>query len=484
MVIPITQAISDPNLFGPWFKTQNTWTNWKVFLKAVFGEKMTNAEFDIFQEYTDREKAPSSQVDDAWIVVGRRGGKTIQLALIATYLACFRDWRPFLVPGEYATIMVIASDKKQARVCLRYIKAFLEEIPMLKKKVIVPRSTSIELANKVEIEIHTASFRATRGYTIVAALLDEIAFWRNEDNSLNPDYEIVEAIRPAMITVPGSLLLCASSPHSRNGVLWTTYKDYYGKDDDKTLVWKADTKTMNPNMANSPVITKAYNRDPAHADAEYGANFRTDIDNFVPREIADACIDEGIYIREFDPGTSYIAFVDPSGGSRDSMTLAIAHYDLVTNRAILDVMVEQMAPFEPSNVVNLFAKVLKDYNCATVYGDRFGGQWPIEAFLNKGVIYRVTDMSKSQIYLELLPELFNANVLLLDIQRLTNQLCSLERRTARGGRDTIDHPPKGHDDIINAAAGALVLAIQGGSLVLDVAGVKVGTLLETIVPDF
>jgi hypothetical protein len=29
------------------------------------------------------------------------------------------------------------------------------------------------------------------------------------------------------------------------------------------------------------------------------------------------------------------------------------------------------------------------------------------------------------------------------------QLCALERRTARGGRDSIDHPPNGHDDLIN-----------------------------------
>jgi hypothetical protein len=29
----------------------------------------------------------------------------------------------------------------------------------------------------------------------------------------------------------------------------------------------------------------------------------------------------------------------------------------------------------------------------------------------------------------------------------------LERRTARGGRDSIDHPPGAHDDLANAVAG-------------------------------
>ncbi len=35
--------------------------------------------------------------------------------------------------------------------------------------------------------------------------------------------------------------------------------------------------------------------------------------------------------------------------------------------------------------------------------------------------------------------------------------CSLERRTSRAGRDSIGHMPGGHDDVCNAAAGALLL---------------------------
>jgi hypothetical protein len=46
---------------------------------------------------------------------------------------------------------------------------------------------------------------------------------------------------------------------------------------------------------------------------------------------------------------------------------------------------------------------------------------------------------------------------LLENRTLVAQLCSLERRTARGGRDSIDHPPGGHDDLANAAMGALLL---------------------------
>jgi len=59
----------------------------------------------------------------------------------------------------------------------------------------------------------------------------------------------------------------------------------------------------------------------------------------------------------------------------------------------------------------------------------------------------------------LLPTLNAKRVELLDIPRLVSQLCSLERRTARGGRDSIDHPPGGRDDVVNSVAGAAALAL-------------------------
>jgi hypothetical protein len=38
----------------------------------------------------------------------------------------------------------------------------------------------------------------------------------------------------------------------------------------------------------------------------------------------------------------------------------------------------------------------------------------------------------------------------------------LERRVARGGKDSIDHPPNGHDDLGNCIAGLFSLAKYGG----------------------
>ena len=106
------------------------------------------------------------------------------------FLATFKDYRPFLGPGERGVLMIIATDRKQARVIQRYITALLNAVPMLAAMIERQDSESIDLDNRVSIEITTASYRTIRGYTVVAALCDEIAFWRSED-SANPAEEIL-----------------------------------------------------------------------------------------------------------------------------------------------------------------------------------------------------------------------------------------------------------------------------------------------------
>ncbi len=98
----------------------------------------------------------------------------------------------------------------------------------------------------------------------------------------------------------------------------------------------------------------------------------------------------------------------------------------------------------------------------------YGGEWVADAFKAKGVEYLVSERTKNEIYRESLPLINSRRIELLDLPRLTSQLAGLERRTARGGKDSIDHAPGAHDDIANAACGALVLASGIGSGDFDI----------------
>ncbi len=463
----IIQAMRDQNLFAPWFAGKTSWDGWTAFLAALFALDQPNQ--PLFEQCTGRSVYPTNPIGEAWLVVGRRGGKSFIVALIAVYLACFRDYSPFLAPGERGHVMILANDRKQARVIMRYIAAFFEHIPMLEKLLVRKGTESIELSNQINIEVHTTSFRTVRGYTVVAALCDEIAFWRS-DESANPDKEILAALRPAMATIPNSLLIGLSSPYAKRGVLYEAHRDNYGQDSN-VLIWQADTQTMNPSI-DSKVIEDAYNRDPVSAAAEYGAQFRSDLETFVPREVVDDAVPPGVHELPYNSNYRYVAFTDPSGGSKDSFTLAIAHNE--EGKAVLDCIAEHKPPFSPDAVVADFAQILKRYHINTVTGDRYGGEFPRELFSKNDITYELAEYNRSELYLELLPALMSGTVQLLENKMLLNQLAQLERRTARSGKDSVDHPPGGHDDLANSVAGALQLAIVPAMNITGLAELNAG----------
>jgi hypothetical protein len=157
-------------------------------------------------------------------------------------------------------------------------------------------------------------------------------------------------------------------------------------------------------------------------------------------------------------GRRYVGFVDPSGGSNDSFALAIAHKD-ADDVAVQDVLRERRPPFSPESVVREFSELLRQYRITKVQGDRYAGEWPREAFRKLGISYDPGALPKSDLYRDLLPLINSRRVQLLNNKRLIAQLVGLERRTARSGKDSIDHPPGGHDDLANVTAGALTLAL-------------------------
>jgi hypothetical protein len=211
-VLSIIDVCSDPHLFGPWFKDRASWAAWFTFLRVMFGLPLDEEGLALFRQCTGRSAPAPGGYAETTLVIGRRGGKSLALSVIAAYLACFYNWSPYLTGGERATIMVIAADRRQASIIFRYLKAFLG-VPLLSGMIERETADTIDLSNGVTVEIQTASFRTIRGRTVVAALADELAFWMQDDGSANPDVEILAALKPAMATVPRALLLKASSPY-------------------------------------------------------------------------------------------------------------------------------------------------------------------------------------------------------------------------------------------------------------------------------
>jgi hypothetical protein len=121
-------------------------------------------------------------------------------------------------------------------------------------------------------------------------------------------------------------------------------------------------------------------------------------------------------------------------------------------------MREVRPPFSPEAVVAEFAALLRSYRISRITGDRYAGEWPRERFREYRIEYEPSERPKGEIYRDTLLLLNSGKVELLDLPRLATQFVGLERRAARGGRDSIDHAPGAHDDMANAGAGALLIA--------------------------
>ena len=81
---------------------------------------------------------------------------------------------------------------------------------------------------------------------------------------------------------------------------------------------------MNPSV-DKRIIEEAYESDPESARRRnIGGEFRTDLADYISRETVDAVTMWDRHELPPEPGVTYAAFCDPSGGVSDSLTLAIA----------------------------------------------------------------------------------------------------------------------------------------------------------------
>ena len=451
MNVNFVTTFEDKNLIGAAFPNLETWRPWLTAMKAADGKPLTKKETELFRQCTNRERPSTAPAKEIFFIVGRRGGKGRIAAALGAHLAAFRDYSKILAPGELGLLPIIASDREQARIVLNYIRDIFTLSPVLRRMVVKSDLTwEIPLKNRVTIRVMTSSQAAVRGYTLVGAILEETAFWRSE--GANPDREIVRALRPGRLTTKGPLIVI-STPYRRVGVLWEAHQKHWGRDS-STLVWVAPSLTMNPTL-DPEEIDAEMAADPESARAEYFCEFRSDLEDFLPLEVIEACIVPGRFELPFIQGVSYKGFVDPSGGRGDAATLAIGHKE--KDLVVLDLARRWPSPHDPSVVAGEMTDILKSYGVHRVSGDRYSGNWVSAEFSKAGITYEASEKDKSALFLELMPMVLSGRVELLDSKTLTSELAGLERRTRSGGRDSIDHGPGAHDDLANAVAGVVAL---------------------------
>jgi hypothetical protein len=439
--------------------TGPSWATWRILARLYDGdaELLTDDEYELAKAITGRECFPMATPPELYIGAGRRSGKTRFASLLAVYAAA-QDYS--LSPGGHAVAAIVAPDRRQAQLAFSYARGLVMQSAILRDELVRETSDSLEFKHSTKLEVLTGNFRAVRGYSTCLAICDEAAFLMDSEGR-NSDEELARALRPALATLNGSMVVI-SSPHRRRGILFDAYEKFFAHDTEPCLYVQASSTTLNPTL-NQASIERAIANDPEGGKAEWLGLFRDDSSEYLPDELIDAAIVPDRMELPHQLGRNYAAFVDLAGGVERgcSAVLAVAHKEPGTRaeHLVLDQLHEAPAPHKPADVVKRFAATLQRLNISSVVGDRYAAAWPVNAFSDCGIGYQVSELNRSAIYGEVAPLFMDRRVELLDHKELIKQLRGLERNPKAGGRpDEIKRGPRRHEDLINAAAGALWLA--------------------------
>ena len=424
-----------------------SFARWVAAIGGALGERLSASQRAHF-EFLFKRAPLDAACRELWLAIGRRGGKDFVAARLAIYLALFRKWT--LAPGEVGVVIVLAVDRAQARVAFKYLRGALESNPLLWAEVENVTADLITLRNGIEIQVATSDYAAVRGRTIVAALLDEYAFWPQEQGT-----EVVRALRPAQATQPQSMIIVFSSVYASHGPFYEARRKHHGGSDPRVLFGVASTRDMNPTVSED-FIKGELERDYAGASAEYLSIERTDVSNFLDAALIDAA--ERASPREIphalvssDGGRHfYRAGLDVSGGRGDAAVCSIARAE--RDRVNVVALRRWPSPHDPLKVAREVAAFLASYGITSVIADQYAAEFAISAYREAGVTLMSAAVTRTEAYLHLLPLFTTGRIEIPADPVLRAELLDLERRTTSTGRDVIDHPPHGHDDCANALA--------------------------------
>jgi len=436
-------------------------------IKAALAEPLAADERVVFDKLAGGREPPREPVSEFVILKGRASGGTQCMAATAVYLATCREWR--CDPGQIPVVLVLARDREQATVAFRFALGTLESSPVLSREIESTTANRIVLKSGVEIHIATSDYRAVRGRSIIASVCDELALWPVTADSANPDTEVLTALRPGLARFPGSMLICVSTVYAQAGALYEYDRRYFGTDNARVLVVKGGTRDFNETFPQS-VIDAELERDAVAAGAEYLCIYRTDVAAFVDAPLIDSVTrsePREIPHRTVNPDGSprvYRGGLDISGGRSDSTAAAVAHTE--GQRVVVDACRRWTAPHDPKAVAMQVAEFFKAYHLTAATGDHYGAELARSLYADAGLTLITSEHPRSDVYLRLLPLMTTGCAELPPDPTLRVELLGLERRTARNGKDSIDHRPgsTAHDDLANAVALAAVAASRLSSV--------------------
>jgi hypothetical protein len=264
----------------------------RVLLMTLYGMPLTPDEVALFHDCTGREAYTPREFHEVTVIAGARSGKDSRILVpVLLYEGTFGGHERQLGKGEIGMVPLVAQDEKSTRTAFGYVREYLVRSPLLKSLVAEEREREMWLTNQIRIACFACTAKSLRGYSIVAAGMDELAFFRVEATA-DADVEVQAAIKRGMVAFETGKLVKITTPYLKSGLVYDDYTRAFGHDDPDLLVWRASTTLMNPTISETR-LARDRRADARRAAREYDAIWADDTEAFFPGAWIDAAVNEG-----------------------------------------------------------------------------------------------------------------------------------------------------------------------------------------------
>jgi hypothetical protein len=474
--IPFEEAIAEKRLL------KNRWDELsvaqQVALKCVYGLPLETAnelqywsaqqgyaEYDNLGYILSTEVIPyrPKKYREAWMIVGRRGGKSDRFAsTIIAYEACYGGHEKFISRGQPAFCFLISQDLRNAAANLHFVRAAVEAGTIGYNLIDQPVTRyALRLKNGLTIACLPPTTKAVRGFANPISVFDEIGIWYQEADSANPDFEVYRAVRPGQMQFPDALIVGISSPYNKAGLLYSYWEagtdGHKAKNVDKqdfrnVIVIHGPTAALGNPLVTRESLEDEQARDPKAFEREVLAVFQDSVSGFLNTTLLKAAVDRGLTERPYNARYTYVAAIDPAFRN-DAFGFSIFHMDengMVVQDAVRRYVAPHGQSLNPSSIFTDLQPVIEQYHVAYVFSDQYHLESlaqiaPSFGFMIEGVPFKASN--KAQIFGSLQMLLNQGRLKLLDDPTTVRELASLEKKLTQTGVVQIHAPQGQHDDM-------------------------------------
>lgn len=419
------------------------------------------------------------------LVAGARGGKSYVFGGLRIVHLALTVPLDTLAPGEKAFGTIFAGDPRQREQCFRYALGAARSHPSIRAMIQGKARDDEDFAGSeftlkrrdgsvtIESLPPKAGGGSGRGRSLVGAILEEAAFFQDENHVVN-DVDVFKAVTPRVL--PGGQTVVSSTPWAEAGLLYDEFVANHPEPRCAAPHLKESGRPHRAIAAHAPtlllrdveftrrIVSSERARDPVNCSREYDAQFLplSATQFFDPASIAEA-VDPSLELGSApsdDPQAIRVLGAD-LGFVRDAATSAAvertpAGYTLLNYTEQLP-RVERL---KPSQIFAGIAEQALTHHAEEVVADQHYAEAAKEAFWDRGLVFIALpggNLGKAEVF-SATDHLFREGLVRLpNDARLLQQLREVKKRPLPGGGYSIEQPRKaagGHGDIVSAFVAA------------------------------